>query len=146
LGKTDGSAERLTHDHTVSDPLEATRIEQSGGFLFKNRVLGILAITRSMGDQMLKQFVIAHPFVNQVEVTGISQRRKGTVMDFNKPFVIVACDGLWDVMSDQMAVDIVRRFRQHVNDPTTTEVAQYLVDEAIRRGTGDNITVIVAYL
>jgi serine/threonine protein phosphatase PrpC len=48
-------AVRLTNDHNSQDPLEVARIEQSGGFLFKNRVLGILAITRSFGDQMLKK-------------------------------------------------------------------------------------------
>lgn len=46
----DGKAFRMTKDHRTDDPDEVRRIEQSGGFLFKGRVLGVLAVTRSLGD------------------------------------------------------------------------------------------------
>jgi serine/threonine protein phosphatase PrpC len=45
-----GKAFRMTKDHRTDDPEEVRRIEQSGGFLFKGRVLGVLAVTRSLGD------------------------------------------------------------------------------------------------
>jgi serine/threonine protein phosphatase PrpC len=45
-----GKAFRMTKDHRTDDPEEVLRIEQSGGFLFKGRVLGVLAVTRSLGD------------------------------------------------------------------------------------------------
>jgi serine/threonine protein phosphatase PrpC len=45
-----GKGYRLTKDHRTDDPDEVRRIEQSGGFLFKGRVLGVLAVTRSLGD------------------------------------------------------------------------------------------------
>lgn len=45
-----GKAHRMTKDHRTDDTEEVRRIEQSGGFLFKGRVLGVLAVTRSLGD------------------------------------------------------------------------------------------------
>ncbi|GKZ01218.1 hypothetical protein MPSEU_001073100 [Mayamaea pseudoterrestris] len=123
---------RLTHDHNAQDPMEVIRIEQAGGFIFKNRVMGILAITRSLGDHQLKPFVIAHPHVQDITVT----------LD-QDPFVIVACDGFFDVVTDQQAVDLVRSYQQYPTPHKTA--AQCLVDESIRRGTSDNVTVMVAF-
>ena len=52
-----GKALRMTQDHRTDDPEEVRRIEESGGFVFKGRVLGILAVTRSLGDHCMKEYV-----------------------------------------------------------------------------------------
>ncbi len=52
-----GKAHRMTRDHRTDDPEEVRRIEESGGFVFKGRVLGILAVTRSLGDHCMKEYV-----------------------------------------------------------------------------------------
>ena len=52
-----------------------------------------------------------------------------------------ACDGLWDVMSDQQAVDFCLQYKED-----KANISKYLIDEAIRRGTTDNVTVVVAWL
>ena len=52
-----GKAHRMTRDHRTDDPEEVRRIEESGGFIFKGRVLGILAVTRSLGDHCMKEYV-----------------------------------------------------------------------------------------
>jgi len=52
-----GEAFRMTKDHRTDDPEEVRRIEESGGFIFKGRVLGILAVTRSLGDHCMKEYV-----------------------------------------------------------------------------------------
>jgi serine/threonine protein phosphatase PrpC len=57
---------------------------------------------------------------------------------------IQGCDGLWDVMSDQQAVDLCLKCLKSQADQQ--HVSKYLVDEAIRRGTTDNVTVVVAWL
>lgn len=126
-----GQAVRLTTDHRVDDPLEVARIEQAGGFIFKGRVLGVLAVTRSLGDYLLKDFVVAHP--------DIQQRR----LDLSREptFLIVACDGLWDVLTDQEAVNLVLHW-----DGEKEDAAKYLVRESLRRGSTDNVTVVVAWL
>ena len=113
--------------------MEANRLVQTGGFSYKGRVLGVLAMSRSLGDHGLKDYVIAEPFVRDTRVDIDDSLRK--------IFVIVACDGLWDVMTDEEAVERVAAWTGDEED-----VAQDLVNEALRRRTSDNVTVLVAWL
>jgi serine/threonine protein phosphatase PrpC len=64
-----GKATRLTKDHRTDDPEEVQRIEKAGGFMFKGRVLGVLAVTRSLGDHCMKEYVIAQPFVKEISIS-----------------------------------------------------------------------------
>jgi serine/threonine protein phosphatase PrpC len=57
------------------------------------------------------------------------------------PFLILACDGVWDVMTDQEAVDMVLRLPLH-EQPRAAEV---VVKEAMKRETCDNITCVVVF-
>ena len=131
-----GKATRLTHDHKVTDPLEVARIQGAGGFIYRGRVLGVLALTRSLGDHLLKRFIIAHPHVQQqtLDLSSSSSAEKPS-------FLILACDGLFDVLSDEAAVDLVQNFQGEKCD-----VANHLVEEALRRGTTDNVSAIVVWL
>lgn len=78
-----------------SDEREAMRISEAGGFVLKNRVNGVLAVTRSLGDQSLKEWVIGSPYTSEV------------VLSDNDSYLIIACDGVWDVLTDQEVVDMV---------------------------------------
>jgi serine/threonine protein phosphatase PrpC len=60
-----GEAFRLTKDHKTDDPEEVQRIESTGGFMFKGRVLGILAVTRSLGDHWYVLLGVLFVFVTQ---------------------------------------------------------------------------------
>ena len=51
-------ATRLSFDHRAEDEQEQQRIKEAGGFITRNRVLGILAVSRSFGDHGMKDFVI----------------------------------------------------------------------------------------
>ena len=127
----DGVAFRMTQDHRTDDPNEVRRIEESGGFVFKGRVLGVLAVTRSLGDHCMKEYVIAKPYTSEKVIRPETE----------ESFIILACDGLWDVIEDQAAVDFVRN---RIDEKEL--VAKYLVEEALKRGSTDNITVSVAFL
>lgn len=106
-----------------------------GGFCYKGRVIGVLALSRALGDQCLKDLVLGEPYVRETKLD--FQK----VAQTQKAFVILACDGLWDVMTDREAVEMVASWK---GDPE--KVAQVLVDEGLRRGTADNLTVVVAWL
>ena len=130
-----GQAVRLSYDHKASDPAEQKRIEAAGGFVLRKRVLGILSVSRSFGDHALKKFVPARPYISE------------TPLDSMVEFVIVACDGVWDVLNDQEAVDFVRsRIDPNASPAEYPDLAQALVAEALRRGSTDNISCVVVYI
>ena len=75
---------RLSYDHKGSDPVESRRIVESGGFMMNNRVNGVLAVTRSLGDLSMKEWVIGSPYTTE------------TVLDENDHTLILACDGVFE--------------------------------------------------
>ncbi|KAL2503650.1 putative protein phosphatase 2C 11 [Abeliophyllum distichum] len=122
-----GSAIPLSIDHKPDRSDERERIEQAGGFIIWAgtwRVGGILAVSRAFGDKLLKPYVVAEPEIQEEEIDGVD-------------FIIVASDGLWNVLSNKDAVYIV----QDIKD---AEVAsRRLIEEAYARGSADNITCVV---
>jgi serine/threonine protein phosphatase PrpC len=66
-----------------------------------------------------------------------------TVKD-SDDFFLLATDGLWDVMSSQAAVDLVRAFMEAGYDHQ--QIGKLMVEEALRRGTYDNVTVVIIWL
>jgi len=123
-----GRALRLTYDHKGTDKQEAKRITDSGGFILSGRVNGVLAVTRSLGDSSMKEFVVGAPYTTETELTEDDE------------ILILACDGIWDVLDDQAACELVRA----IPDPQLA--AKTLVQEATHRYTNDNITVMVIRL
>lgn len=130
-----GAAERLSLDHKASDAEEVARIERAGGFVLRKRVLGVLAVARSFGDFALKKFVPCTPYTST------------KLLDTTCQFIIVACDGVWDVMSDTEAVALVREYIGNgSSNSKVSRAAKFLVDTAIARGTTDNVTCQVVFL
>ena len=128
-----GKAQRLTYDHKASDPAEMQRITEAGGFVLRKRVLGILAVSRSFGDHSMKKFVVARPHVSETDLVD------------GDDFLIIACDGVWDILTDQEAVDLVRREIESSEAPGQT-AASALVKKALEGGSTDNITALIVKL
>lgn len=126
-----GTARQLSVDH---EPLRERRaIEARGGFVTEihgdvPRVDAQLAMARAFGDRSLKEHISADPDV-AIEDVGDGAE-----------LLVLASDGLWKVMSNQEAVDEARA----VED--AREAAVRLVDEAVRRGSRDDISCIVVRL
>jgi serine/threonine protein phosphatase PrpC len=57
--------------------------------------------------------------------------------------MLKACDGLWDVMESQEAVDFIKLSMDTYHDPK--KAATDLVDEAIKLGSMDNVSVLVIF-
>lgn len=77
-----GKAVRLTYDHKGSDKQEAKRIIDAGGFVMSGRVNGVLAVTRSLGDSSMKEFVVGAPYTTETELCEDDE------------LLILACDGV----------------------------------------------------
>jgi len=102
----DGVADPLSVDHKPSDPLEKARIVNAGGFVELNRVNGNLALSRAMGDFSFKQNANLSP-EDQI-VSGCPDVVCRSVSQ-DWQFVLLACDGIWDVLSNQEVADFVIR-------------------------------------
>jgi protein phosphatase PTC1 len=78
-----GKALRLSYDHKGSDENEGKRITNAGGLILNNRVNGVLAVTRALGDTYLKDLVTGHPYTTETVIQP----------DLDE-FLIIACDGV----------------------------------------------------
>jgi protein phosphatase PTC1 len=120
-----GKAVRLTYDHKGSDKQEAKRIMDAGGFVMSGRVNGVLAVTRSLGDSSMKEFVVGSPYTTETELCEEDE------------LLILACDGLWDVAGDQQAVDLIREIQD------AQQASRTLLSYALGKSTTDNVTILV---
>ncbi|KAJ7567616.1 hypothetical protein O6H91_02G155700 [Diphasiastrum complanatum] len=126
----DGVAIQLSVDHEPNKPSERGNIERKGGFVTNMpgdvpRVDGQLAVARAFGDKSLKEHLSADPDMQEV------------LIDSSAEFLILASDGLWKVMDNQEAIDLVRK----LTDPQVA--AKLLMDEALARNSKDDISCIV---
>jgi protein phosphatase PTC1 len=78
-----GKALRLSYDHKGSDENEGKRIANAGGLILNNRVNGVLAVTRALGDAYMKDLVTGHPYTTETVIQP----------DLDE-FIILACDGV----------------------------------------------------
>jgi len=125
---------RLSIDHKPNKKSEKERVIAEGGNIVNSRVKGILAITRAIGDHFLGPCITAEPHISITNLVDLDY------------FLIMACDGLWDVLTDQEAVDYVKRkMRQGILDPHGLS-EKLLKKKAFKNGSGDNISVIVIQL
>lgn len=136
----DNFAYPLTKDHKPGWPEEKSRIEQLGGKIYLDGPdyrIGDLSVSRAFGD------VDAAPYV--IHTPEISKYR----LDKADKFVILACDGLWDKVSNQDAVNFVLL---NCYDKTTNKrinkrmnIADELAKYALRKQSTDNVSVIVVF-
>ena len=167
----EGKEVALSHDHKPYNPEEKERIEAAGSHVKFNRVNGDLAVSRALGDYVYKrcetvdaarQAVTAFPEIICVD------------RDPKDEFIVLACDGIWDVMSSQEVCDKVREMlvngrppppppeesaaaddgmapepAAHQPSPRPWDlgaVAECLIDHCLQLGSRDNMSVIVVLL
>ncbi|CAD5186689.1 unnamed protein product [Musa acuminata subsp. malaccensis] len=132
-----GKAIDMSHDHKPDRSEERKRIEALGGFVCDDYLNGLLNVARAIGDwhvDGMKDRDGLGPLSAEPEV----MTRRLTEED---EFLILGCDGFWDVFRSQNAVDLARRKLQEHNDPTTC--CKELVDEALKRESSDNLAVVL---
>jgi len=129
-----GEAVSLSEDHRVTNAAEVERIQKLGGFIKNKRAMGRLECFRTIGDADVDSKVVtAEPEVKVFEVEDTDE------------FIILACDGLYDVLTNAEIVQFVQELRSQ--GLTAKEIAQRLVDHAINvRYSKDNVTMILILL
>ncbi|XP_023311982.1 mucin-2 isoform X3 [Anoplophora glabripennis] len=131
-----GRVLQVVNPHKPSRQDERERIEKQGGCVLlwgTWRVNGQLAVSRAIGDAEYKPFVIAIPDVREIPLDG------------GEDFLILACDGLWDFVSEDLAARTV--YNLVTEDPGDVDrISQYLVQLSRDQGSLDNISVIVVFL
>ena len=150
-----GQAVELTRDHKPNEEREKARIKRHGGkiewdALAKVHRVECLSLSRAIGDSYAKPIV-----------SGEADIKLFPVVEEKDEFMVLASDGLWDVMSSQDVVSYVRdRFQSELARKELTNVediencrvvlrrnmARSIVREAVRRGTGDNVCVLIVWL
>jgi serine/threonine protein phosphatase PrpC len=159
-----GAAIDLTTEHRVDGPSPAAaseigRVNAAGGWIDDGRVCGVLAVSRAFGDRGLKRpgltttlkqgvvdgwwdraFADAHrsfsadPVIPTPDVTEIATSAADE-------FVVIASDGLWDVLSSRDACALARRALRRGEGPGGA--AEALAAAAAKRRTEDNVAVVV---
>lgn len=144
---SDQKALALSDDHKPNRPDEKARVEKLGGRIHHYgawRVEGILAVSRALGDRRLKRYVTGEP---EIMVKKLSEQDE---------FMLLASDGVWDVLSNQEAVDIARFARPPAGSKEAKEAenakrskdvyfnpalsSKLVSDLSFHRGSQDNIT------
>lgn len=140
-----GNAVDLTRDHKPNDELERERITSMGeeiewdtyGQVYRVRDL---SLSRAIGDRFAKPVVTSEPEILSYSVT-----------DDDDEFILLASDGLWDVMTSQEVVDFVHEnLEDHPELSSIKEKRRYMAtvvaNEALERGSADNVCVVLVWL
>ncbi|XVF88178.1 hypothetical protein PTKIN_Ptkin19aG0029400 [Pterospermum kingtungense] len=131
-----GKAIEMSRDHKPICNRERERIEASGGYVYDGYLNGQLNVARALGDWHMEGMkgIDGGPLSAEPEFMTANLTEEDE-------FLIIGCDGLWDVFRSQNAIDFARRRLQEHNDPVMC--SKDLVDEALKRKSGDNLAVVV---
>lgn len=145
----------LSQDHKPGREDEARRIRAAGGFVINNRVMGELAVSRAFGDSEFKKSLKESCEDGKLDDSG-DEHAEGwdeplviaepeiqcATLCSDDQFLLLACDGLFDVFNPTEVVDfIISNLRQHGD---VHKCCQNLTNEAIRvRHSRDNVTVVL---
>lgn len=128
----------IDEDHKPDDPAEQERIHEAGGTISKTcegdvlRVENQLAMTRVLGDFAIDKNIVP-PMADIVQYP----------RDASAAYVVLACDGIWDVMSNEEVASYILDRASTI--PMETIAAQ-LLDDCLRRQSTDNMSIYIIQL
>jgi len=124
----------LSETHRPTNENEERRVKAEGGRITgerNKRLNGRLAVTRALGDHLMKKTtkgLISVPFVQDVI----------TISDSIQTTIVLASDGLWDVVPESLITHTVR-----TSVESATVVAEKLKGLALQHRSMDNIAIVV---
>ncbi|PNT61390.1 probable protein phosphatase 2C 42 isoform X2 [Brachypodium distachyon] len=133
----------LTTDHKPSVLAERQRILNAGHFVEVtqgvSRVDNEIAVARSIGDMRYKSNIALPPALQAL--TCAPEIRSENITD-DAEFLVMACDGVWDVVDNQGFIDYIHLLLAAVPAMNLGEVCEALLDEFVERSR-DNMTVLL---
>lgn len=140
----------LSKDHKPGNPEEEARINAAGHFVSDDRVDGNLALSRAFGDFQYKD-------QKNKQAGDQAVTAKPDVTTYNRSaddkFIVCACDGIWDCLSNQEAADkMAEKLKKEMPKPDQFHVpVAEMLDEILAKDTEtgigtDNMTAILIYL
>ncbi|XP_067901601.1 protein phosphatase 1G [Heterodontus francisci] len=146
-----GKAIDMSYDHKPEDEVELARIKNAGGKVtLDGRVNGGLNLSRAIGDHFYKRNKNLPP--EEQMISALPDLKLLTLND-DHDFMVIACDGIWNVMSSQEVVDFIS---ERINKPDEngdlrllSSISEELLDQCLAPdtsgdGTGcDNMTCII---
>jgi serine/threonine protein phosphatase PrpC len=120
---------RLSYDDRTSDQKEHDRIIKEGGIVIDGRVNGQLMLSRAFGDWELKNYgVSSEPHVTKTEINS------------DDLFVVMASDGVWDVMEDSEI------YKMSLLATNSKDLCNNIMNNTIEKRSMDNISCFVIHL
>lgn len=131
-----------TLDHKPGNPREKERIQNAGGTVMIQRVNGSLAVSRALGDYDYKNVDGKGPTEQLVSPEPeVFEMMRAPELD---QFIILACDGIWDVMSNEDLCVFVKSRLEVSSD--LEKVCNEVVDTCLHMGSRDNMSVVLVCL
>jgi serine/threonine protein phosphatase PrpC len=128
LTQTTGSR-KLSYDDLLTDKSEFNRIIEEGGYIKNGRVCGQLMISRAFGDWEIKPYgLICTPHVTRLSINKDCK------------YVIVATDGVWDVLDD---LDV---YKLSLSTENSKNLCDDIIKNALEKKSGDNLSCFVIKL
>lgn len=126
LVRRNAHLELVTYDHKPSQLKEKQRIQNAGGMIALNRVNGGLATSRGIGDFEYKCVINLEPyqqFVSPEPDFYVIERDPA-----NDHFIVLACDGIWDVKKTEEVVEFVS---ERIDEPQNHEEMEKITNDLV---------------
>jgi protein phosphatase 1L len=129
----DGKTKQITTDHSPDDPSEQKRIEKLGGEIYTDsdgtKRIGDLSVSKSFGDEDNAPYVSHEPDVFNIKLNNVK-------------YVVMFCDGLYASLENEDIFPLIQKFKKNNSENLSVD----LVEEALKEGTTDNVSLIIIEL
>ncbi len=129
----DGKTKQITTDHSPEDPKEIKRITDLGGDIYTDvdgtKRIGELSVSKSFGDEDNAPYISHKPDVFNIKLANIQ-------------YVVMFCDGLYASLNNEDIIKIINISKKK----KSKNLAVDLVEESLKQGTTDNVSLIVIEL
>ncbi|KAL0591529.1 hypothetical protein ABG067_001127 [Albugo candida] len=131
---------QLSMDHKPDVDFEKQRILSAGGTVFRGRVCGGVAVSRSFGDFWFKRNAAMKPHQQLVTAEPCIRLHRRSADD---EFLFLACDGIYDVMTNEQIRKFVQKKTRQGTKSSAQDICEELINECLVKGSRDNMSVIL---